>query len=136
MNAQTSLNILLVEDHADSRNAMKRWLEFKGHVVLVAGDKKTACALAAEQPVDLLICDLQLPDGDGCELMKQLSAQKPILGIVSSGHGAQADIAKSKAVGFFDHLVKPYTVEELDAAIARVLQEINRRDGVRPDSVG
>jgi CheY-like chemotaxis protein len=87
MKSVPQFTLLLVEDHDDSREAIKYWLEKKGWHVVAAGDQKTALALARKHAIDLLVCDLQLPDGDGWELMKQLQTIRPVLGIITSGHG-------------------------------------------------
>jgi CheY-like chemotaxis protein len=118
--------VLLVEDHEDSREAIKRWFEWKGWHVLTASDKKSGIALARKNPIDLLLCDLQLPDGNGWELMEQLSAVKKVRAIMTSGHCAPTDVARSKAAGFIEHLVKPYPVEELDALLERIQEQIEK----------
>lgn len=117
---QTSMSILLIEDHEDSREAIRRWLEWKGYKVSTAADQQSGLALAFEKDFDLMICDLQLPDGNGWELMEKLSAVKPVRALITSGHCSGADIARSKALGFLEHLVKPYPVEELEALLARI----------------
>ena len=55
MKAAPLLNVLLVEDHEDSREAIKNWLEWKGWRVFAAGDQKTGLALGLKHPIDLLI---------------------------------------------------------------------------------
>jgi DNA-binding response OmpR family regulator len=127
MNA-TPLAILLVEDHDDSREAIKSWLEWKGYQVFTANDQESGLSLARVHQIDLLICDLQLPDGNGWELMRKLREDKPVCGIITSGHCSSADIARSKAVGYLEHLVKPYPVEELDAWLVRVQDRLNQED--------
>jgi Response regulator containing CheY-like receiver, AAA-type ATPase, and DNA-binding domains len=121
----SSLTILLVEDHEDSREAIKSWLEWKGWRVFAAGDLKTGLALGRKHPIDLMICDLQLPDGNGWELMEKMKEIRPLHAVMTSGHCSGADIARSKAVGYIEHLVKPYPVEELDALLGRVQQQIS-----------
>jgi CheY-like chemotaxis protein len=61
----------------------------------------------------VLISDIGLPDGDGWELMERLNAQRPRLAIAMSGRGMTGDRARSQAVGFQHHLVKPTGPEEL-----------------------
>lgn len=124
------LNVLLVEDHDDSREAIKNWLEWKGWRVFTAADQKSGLALGTKQSIDLLICDLQLPDGDGWELMQKLKAVRPVCGIITSGHCSGADIARSKEVGYVEHLVKPYPVEELEALLERLQKRLGGRNGV------
>lgn len=123
MKSEPPFTILLVEDHDDSREAIKNWLEWKGWHVFAVPDQESALAIGQKNAVDLLICDLQLPDGNGWELMKRLKTIKPIVGIMTSGHCAPADIARSKAAGFIKHLIKPYPVEELETLLDRAQRQ-------------
>jgi CheY-like chemotaxis protein len=124
MNDTDPFTVLLVEDHEDSREAIKRWLEWKGWCVLEAADKKSAAALGRKHSIDLLLCDLQLPDGDGWELMAALKDHRPRCGIVTSGRCSSTDMARSKAEGFMAHLIKPYSVEALDDLLETVTQQL------------
>jgi CheY-like chemotaxis protein len=129
------MTILLVEDHDDTRHALKDWFERDDHKVLDAPDKETGLALGRKHKFDVLICDLQLTDGDGCELMQALRAEKPVVGIAMSGHCAPADFARSKAAGFLSHLVKPVPPDEMDAALAAARKELTRADS-KPGRAG
>jgi CheY-like chemotaxis protein len=53
--------------------------------------------------------------------MQELSAMKPIRAIAISGHNTDVDIARSRKVGFLDHIAKPLVAEELTAAIERAV---------------
>src|SRR5437773_6511855 len=109
--------ILLVDDHADTCEALKRLLTTRGHTVTVRHDMHSALETAENDQFDLLICDVGLPDASGVELMTRLRGNSSIRGIAISGFGTMADIEKSLAAGFAEHLVKPVNAERLDAAI-------------------
>lgn len=111
------MTILLVEDHADTRRAIRMWLEMSGHSVVEAWDVKSALAAAAGS-FDLLLCDIGLPDGDGWTLLEMLSKNRSITAIAISGYCSPADVARSKAVGFAAHLAKPFTLEQFEAALS------------------
>jgi CheY-like chemotaxis protein len=64
-------------------------------------------------PADLLITDLGLPDGSGHDLLARLRQIRFVQGIVLSGYGMDADVAKSKAAGFAYHLTKPVPIGRL-----------------------
>ena len=114
------LRILLVEDHHDSAQVLARLLRHKGHVVEVAGSVSAAlAAVADDQPFDVLISDLALPDGNGLELMRQL-ADSGIHGVAISGFGSAADVERSLAAGFASHVVKPISVADLWSALDKV----------------
>lgn len=111
------MTILFVEDHADTRQAIRMWLEMKGHSVVEAQDVQSALA-AAVRPFDLLLCDIGLPDGDGWSLLKALRRERSISALAISGYSSRADVARSKAAGFVAHLPKPFSGEEFEAALA------------------
>lgn len=115
--AQASTRILLVEDHEDSAQQMARLLKRAGHEVICATTVAEGLETGLKQDFDLIISDLGLPDGSGHDLMKQLSAQRPIPAIALSGYGMEEDIKKSLATGFARHLTKPVNWPELKAAI-------------------
>jgi CheY-like chemotaxis protein len=117
--AQTPMRILLVEDHQATSRVLTRLLRHAGHTVHSADTIASACGLADHHSFDLLISDLGLPDGDGTDLLRYMSARSPLLAIAISGYGMPEDIARSRAAGFLEHLLKPVSADQLDAALAR-----------------
>ncbi len=115
------LRILLVDDHQDTCVALERLLVRRGHLVAAAHNVRSAMEAAARNSFDLLISDVALPDGTGTELMTYLRAISGIPGIAISGFGMNGDIEKSIGAGFAEHLVKPVKMENLEAAIDRVI---------------
>ena len=115
------LRILLVDDHPDTCVALERLLVRRGHLVAAAHNVRSAMETAARNSFDLLISDIALPDGTGTELMTYLHAISRIPGIAISGFGMNGDIEKSIDAGFAEHLIKPVKMENLEAAIDRVM---------------
>jgi CheY-like chemotaxis protein len=89
--------------------------------VVDAGSVAEARALAKEDPIDLLISDVGLPDGNGYQLMIELRHNPKLKGIALTGYGMEEDIARSVAAGFAAHLTKPVGAQKLDEALAAVL---------------
>ena len=117
---RSHISILLVEDHADTAAAMKRLLSRRGYKVQMANTVNDALKLAESSSFDLLISDIGLPDGTGLELMQQLQEKRPVRGIALTGFGMEEDIERSHAAGFTEHLTKPISLQQLQAAIDRV----------------
>ena len=118
------LKFFVVENHQDTLDAIKMFLEAQGHTVEAAPDMKSALKRAPATKFDVLISDIGLPDGDGWELMKTLREQMPGLkAIAMSGYGMRADLDRSKSAGFAAHLIKPFGPVELDVALKKVLGE-------------
>lgn len=115
-----SKSILVVEDHVDSASSLARILSRQGHRVSIAASIREANALAAGHRFDVALCDLGLPDGDGCDLMRELAARYGLKGIALTGFGMPADLERVTAAGFSAHVLKPISFDHL----LTVLQEV------------
>ncbi|MFL6708971.1 MAG: response regulator [Massilia sp.] len=118
--APSSLSILLVDDNVDSAEMMRDLLEALGHQVMLTHDGAGALALAAVHAPDVMILDIGLPDMDGDALARRLR-HMPALAhtrlVAHTGYGAPHDREKTRAAGFDVHLVKPASIEQLQAAL-------------------
>jgi PAS domain S-box-containing protein len=117
------LRLLLVEDHADTARTLCRLLRRAGYIVITASDVEGAAAAAEREPIDLLISDLGLPDGNGHEVIRRVRAHRIVPAIAMSGYGMDEDLRRSREAGFTEHLVKPVDMPLLLAAIKRVTAE-------------
>lgn len=123
--ARRGLNILLVEDHDDTRMLLQMILQQKGHTVEVAATGDAALVLAEKESFHLVISDLGLPDISGAELMSQLRTRYPKLrGVAVSGYGMEEDVRRSKESGFDHHLTKPVDPARLDRLIGELAREM------------
>jgi PAS domain S-box-containing protein len=117
----SSMRVLLVEDHADTRECLHRLLESGGHMVRSAEDGRSAIAWSEREKFDLLIADVGLPDRSGLELLQELRQREPqLLAIALSGYGMPQDFVDSKEAGFIDHFVKPVDMQKLHAVINKL----------------
>lgn len=120
--AEKNCHVLLVEDHEDTAQVLRRMLENAGYGVAQANSIAGARDLATKRVFDLLISDVGLPDGSGLDLMRELHDRQGMRGVALSGFGMDEDRAASKAAGFSEHFTKPVewgrlraTLEELAA---------------------
>jgi CheY-like chemotaxis protein len=115
-----ALKILYVEDHAEAREAVERLLRHNGHHVRGAAGVSEALAAAAKERFDLLVADISLPDGNGCDLLLQLRRSQPtIRGVAVTGHDQDDLMEGCRAAGFSDFLLKPVSFSLLLAAVDR-----------------
>lgn len=112
------LNILLVEDHHDTAQALSESLTARGHRVRVAGGVDAALREAASDPCELLISDIGLPDGSGIDVMRRMTPAPSVGAIAMSGFGMENDLLRSREAGFTTHLTKPVDFAVLERAIA------------------
>ncbi len=123
------LRVLLVEDHADTNEALTMLLQLRGYSVVSALDVRSGVELAAKHVIDVLISDLGLPDGDAGEVMREVAYRYSAVGIALSGYGMEDDFRKSKAFGFSHHLVKPVEIVRLEGMLNDIA---NRTSGETP----
>jgi CheY-like chemotaxis protein len=115
--------VLVVDDNEDAAHALAALVSGSGHEARVAFDGRSAVEICDHWGPDLVILDLGLPGMDGFDVATEIrrlardGAPPPRL-VALSGHGAPADHARSKAVGFDEHLVKPPPL----SVLARVLR--------------
>ena len=115
------LRLLLVEDHADSAELLAELLTSRGHTVRIAGTASDALACAAEEPFDLVVSDVGLPDASGYELMQQLRDRFALKGIALTG---TRETDRVKAAGFVAFLSKPIALRTLEQTLASVAADL------------
>ena len=108
-----TLRILLVEDHKDTRRTLSRLLTHFGHSVVTAENVESAMNVMGSNNIDVVLCDIGLPDGSGYEVAAQARAKGHIKAIALTGFGTEQDVQRSKEAGFDFHLVKPINFQEL-----------------------
>lgn len=108
-------HVLVAEDNALVADAMRLLFEETGHRVTTAGTIVAVVAAAASDPVDLLLLDLGLADGDGLEVLTQLreGGALPRVMVALTGRDEPDVIERCKAAGCRDVLLKPVPVAEL-----------------------
>ncbi len=124
MNTATPpLSIFIVENHPDTLIYLRFYLEEAGHRVESAESMQEALHAIPEAEVDLLMCDIGLPDGDGWELLESLGESHPRFAVAMSGFGSSSDSRRSHEVGYRKHLKKPFETAELRAVLAEAIAE-------------
>jgi len=142
--------ILVVEDEEIIRTSLCEFLSEEGYEVVVAESVESARTLSDSQPYvdsgfDVAICDVQLPDGDGIELLGELIQRNPnTAGLVITAYATVDNAVKAFGAGAFDYLVKPVIFDDLAHKLKRLFQyravnsenralrrELKRRDGSR-----
>jgi CheY-like chemotaxis protein len=118
--------ILLVDDDDAVRLTILLQLQNKGHVVLSASDGVMAMKLLAAQPVDLVIMDLQMPQQEGIETIRQIrmcSATLPLLAISGSGGDNGTDALRvAVKQGATEALAKPFLAKALHDCVDRLVK--------------
>jgi two-component system, OmpR family, response regulator len=127
------MRLLVVEDEERMADLLRRGLLAEGYAVDVAGTAEDARFMGTENSYDAIVMDVNLPDGDGFEVCRDLRARgrwSPL--IVLTAREAVEDRVRGLDVGADDYLVKPFSFAELAAR----LRALVRRGAVpRPSHV-
>ena len=112
--AADSARVLVVEDDATLRAALRDTLQIGGYQVLAAADGRAALSELERGPVDLVISDVQMDRMDGQQLLRAVRSRRPELPFVMiTAHGSVEDAVAAMRAGATDYLLKPFEAEVL-----------------------
>ena len=106
------MNILLVEDHKDSREVLSSLLAHCGHEVTTAANMQDALILLAHLRFEVLVCDIGLPDGSGLDLVVEAKKRQPWKKTVAlTAYQEKSELGLR--AGFDEYLTKPFDFHQL-----------------------
>ncbi|MBX3437813.1 MAG: sigma-54-dependent Fis family transcriptional regulator [Planctomycetaceae bacterium] len=116
-------SILIVEDEDVIRTTLAEFLNGQGYLVAQAGRVAEALELAQKFDFDVAVCDVQLPDGDGLNLLRRLQQiNSAICVLVITAYATVENAVEAFQRGAFDYLVKPVIFDDLDNKLRRVFE--------------
>jgi two-component system response regulator PilR (NtrC family) len=116
--------ILVVDDEQSMRELLAIMLNREGFEVLQADSRAMAASVLARDPVDMVITDIRLPDGDGIEILRHVKAASPdTVVIVMTAYGSTEAAVGAMKLGAHDYLTKPFDVEELKIVVRNALEK-------------
>jgi two-component system OmpR family response regulator len=115
--------LLVVDDEPFLRDAVAASLRFLGFEVSTAQTGADTLRLARDQPFDLAVLDVMLPDIDGFDIVRRLRRDGNLLPVIFlTAKDTQADTVTGLSLGGDDYITKPFGLEELAARIRTVLR--------------
>ncbi len=114
--------MLIVEDDATIRTAIIRALTARGHSTMSSGTALGGLQSIVDDPPDVVLLDLGLPDLDGTALLAMIRAVSAVPVIVVSARDDNPQIVSALDAGADDYLVKPFPADQLEARIRAVLR--------------
>ncbi len=127
-------HILIVDDDAEIRTLLARYLEKNGLRATAVGDGRAMWQALAAAVFDLIVLDLMLPGDDGLTLCRDLRARSDIPVVMLTARGEETDRVVGLEMGADDYLAKPFSARELLARIKSVLRRTRSLPpNLRPD---
>ena len=117
--------ILLVDDEPTVREVRSRDLTDEGYDVLTAETGQRALDIAASEELDLVICDVRLPDINGIEILRRIKAgQREVRTIIITGYASETTPVDAIKLGVNDYLLKPFEYDEFINAVNNNIEHL------------
>lgn len=129
-------SVLIIEDDQRIRELVTRVLSEKGYEVGGAATALDGLQRIVQDSPDVVILDMGLPDLDGRELLKMIRAITDVPVVVATARGEDAEVIRTLDSGADDYLIKPFSVEQLEARLRAVLRRSAANSSIMPIVVG
>jgi PAS domain S-box-containing protein len=127
-----NVSVLVIDDELDARNLLKLLLESAGAVVYLASSAEQGMEHLLTKSVDVLICDIGMPDVDGYSLMRRIRAlddgqKSEVAAVALTAYARLEDRTEAMRAGFQNHLPKPVEPAELLAVVHSLANPRSKR---------
>ncbi len=117
--------VLLIDDEEKLRGLLSRIIKLEGYTVLEASNLKTALKLADKEVIDIVLCDVKLPDGSGVDFVSTLKSRYPFLEIILlTAYGNIADGVQAMKNGAFDYITKGDDNDRIIPLLTKALEKV------------
>ena len=121
----SSASVLIVDDEEKLRILLKRIISLEGFKVSEANTIKTATRMLEKEPVDIILCDVKLPDGNGVDFVKEIKPRFPSTEIILlTAYGNIADGVQAMKNGAFDYITKGDDNEKIIPLLSSALEKV------------
>lgn len=116
--------ILLIEDDNGIQTTIKYYLQTEGFIVETASKVKEGLEKVNNNPYNIILLDINLPDGTGYDFYKKVKEEKNIPVIFLTALDEEKDIVKGFELGADDYITKPFSIRELIARVKANLRKV------------
>ncbi len=117
--------VLIIDDEEKLRGLLSRIIRGEGFQVVEAGDIKSGIRKTEQHDIDVVLCDVKLPDGSGLNLVEQLKARSPLLEIILlTAYGNIPDGVQAMKNGAFDYIVKGDDNDKIIPLLNRAMEKV------------
>lgn len=122
------MKILLVDDEIVALNALKKrvdWVKYGFTEVFTAQDVRAASEVVEKERIDLILCDVEMPGGNGLGFIRQVRETHPrIRSVIITCHAEFDYVQTAIRCGARDYILKPIDYEELESLLLQLAEEI------------
>ena len=117
--------ILIAEDEPDLREVLRLQLEMEGFEVIQAPDLRTAIRKLEQHAIDVVLCDVKLPDGHGVEFITTIKKKYPQIEVILlTAYGNIPDGVQAIRNGAFDYIVKGDDNNKIIPLLHRAMEKV------------
>ena len=117
--------ILLIDDEEKLRGLLKRIITLEGFTIYEAPDLKAGMKLLDKEPINVVLCDVKLPDGNGVDFVKEVKAKHPATEIILlTAYGNIPDGIQSMKNGAFDYITKGDDNDKIIPLLMRAMEKV------------
>ncbi len=117
--------VLLIDDEEKLRSLLSRIIKLEGFTVLEASSLKAALKLVDKEMIDIVLCDVKLPDGSGVDFVSTLKSRYPFLEIILlTAYGNIANGVQAMKNGAFDYITKGDDNDKIIPLLTKALEKV------------
>ena len=117
--------VLIIDDEEKLRTLLSRIIRLEGLTVLEADTLKAGNRLLEKEDIDVVLCDVKLPDGNGVDFVRDLKARHPLVeAILLTAYGNIADGVMAMKNGAFDYITKGDDNDKIIPLLSRALEKV------------
>ncbi|HBA54318.1 response regulator [Syntrophorhabdus aromaticivorans] len=121
-----TFRILVVDDNKELREILEEYLRVEGNVTDGAANGREALAKHGENPYDLIVTDLNMPEVTGMELIRSIKRDNDDTEfIIVTGYASLDSVVEAVKMGAFGYIIKPFRMEELKVVVKNALDKVS-----------
>lgn len=124
---EQKIKVLVIDDERIVRDILKRWLEREGFKVEAAENGRVGIQMQRDEPADVVVCDLIMPEQEGMETISQFRKEFPAVGVIAISGGGQiapdAYLNVAGQLGAWKVFTKPLPMDKVVDAIREWVAE-------------
>lgn len=125
-------NILIIDDEEKLRHLLARIIKSEGFDVLEAPDLKSGFKKLEQNDIDVVLCDVKLPDGNGVDFLQKIKASFPLTEVILlTAYGKISDGVQAMKNGAFDYIVKGDDNDKIIPLLYKALEKVQLQKKVK-----